>query len=56
MEAVLDVYTRSYDPRFPKVCLDETSTQLLTYSRPPLPNKCGQPERQVYEYGREGGG
>jgi hypothetical protein len=54
MEDVLEVYTRPYDPRFPQVCLDETSTQLLTHSRSPLPLKSGQPERQDYEYGREG--
>jgi hypothetical protein len=54
MEDVLEVYTRPYDPRFPQVCLDETSTQLLTHCRPPLPLKSGQPERQDYEYGREG--
>ena len=54
MEDVLEVYTRPYDPRFPQVCLDETSTQLLTHRRSPLPLKSGQPERQDYEYGREG--
>ena len=54
LEDVLEVYTRPYDARFPQVCLDETSTQLLTHSRSPLPLKPGQPERQDYEYGREG--
>ena len=54
MEDVLEVYTRPYDPRFPQVCLDETSTQLLSHSRPPLPAQPGQPARQDYEYGREG--
>ena len=41
MEDVLEVYTRPYDPRFPQVCLDETSAQLLTHSRPPLPMQPG---------------
>ena len=54
MEDVLAVYTRPYDPRFPQVCLDEASTQLLTHSRTPQPPKPGQPERQDYEYGRAG--
>ncbi len=54
MEDVLEVYTRPYDPRFPQVCLDETSTQLLTHSRSPLLMQPGHPERQDYEYGREG--
>jgi hypothetical protein len=54
MEDVLEVYTRPYDPRFPQVCLDETSTQLLAEARPPLPLGPGQPARQDYEYVREG--
>lgn len=54
MEDVLEVYTRTYDPRFPQVCLDETSTQLLSHSRPPLPMQAGQPARQDYEYVRQG--
>jgi hypothetical protein len=54
MEDVLEVYTRPYDPRFPQVCLDETSTQLLTHSRPLCPIQPGQPARQDYEYVREG--
>ena len=29
MEAVLDVYARPYDPRFPVVNLDETTKQYL---------------------------
>jgi hypothetical protein len=29
MEDVLEVYTRPYDERFPQVCLDEKSKQLL---------------------------
>ena len=46
--------TRPYDPRFPQVCLDEASTQLLTHSRPPQPPQPGRPARQDYEYGRAG--
>ena len=29
MEDVLRVYTRPYDPRFPQLCMDEISKQLL---------------------------
>ena len=29
MEDVLDVYERPYDQRFPQVCMDETSKQLV---------------------------
>ena len=54
MEDVLAVYTRPYDPRFPQVCLDEASTQLLTHGRPPQPPQPGRPARQDYEYGRAG--
>lgn len=54
MEDVLEVYTRPYDPRFPQVCLDETSTQLLREARPPLPPAPGQPARHDPEYVRGG--
>ena len=54
MEDVLDVYTRPYDPRFPQVCLDETSRQLLADVAPPLPAAPGHPARQDYEYARNG--
>jgi hypothetical protein len=54
MEDVLGVYTRPYDPRFPQVCLDETSRQLLRDTREPLPMEPGQPERVDYEYERGG--
>lgn len=29
MEDVLEVYTRPYNPRYPVVCFDETSKQLV---------------------------
>lgn len=54
MEDVLEVYQRPADPRKPLVCLDEASKQLLADSRPPLPPEPGRPERQDYEYVREG--
>jgi hypothetical protein len=54
MEDVLDVYVRPYDPRFPQVCLDELSTQLLADSRPPLPVLPGEPAREDFEYVRHG--
>ena len=37
MEDVLDLYAEPYDPQRPVVCFDETSTQLLAETRPPLP-------------------
>src|SRR5690242_18086289 len=54
MEDVLDVYTRPDDPRFPLVCMDETSTQLLREVRPPVPPAPGRPERVDHEYERGG--
>jgi hypothetical protein len=51
---VLDVYHRPYDPRFPQVCMDETSKQLVGETRTPLPPKPGQPARIDYEYVRHG--
>ena len=54
MEDVLDVYTRPYDPRFPQVCMDEVSKQLLRDTRTPLPAAPGQPIRVDHEYERGG--
>ena len=54
MEDVLDLYAEPYDPKRPVVCFDETSTQLLADTRPPLPAQPGLPQRQDYEYRREG--
>ena len=54
MEDVLDLYAEPHDPQRPVVCFDETSTQLLAETRPPLPPRPGRPLRQDYEYRREG--
>ena len=54
MEDVLDLYEEPYDPQRPVVCFDETSTQLLAHSRPPIPVGRGRPRRQDYEYLRAG--
>jgi len=54
MEEVLGVYTLPYDPEKPLVCLDETSKQLVSETRTPLPMEPGQPLRVDYEYERNG--
>lgn len=54
MEDVLEVYKRPYDPKHPQVCMDETSKQLLTDTKDPIPAKPGSPEKFDYEYNREG--
>ena len=43
MEDVLDLYAEPYDADRPVVCFDETSTQLLTDVRQPLPAQSGRP-------------
>jgi transposase len=54
MEDVLEVYHRPYDPRFPQICMDEGSKQLLAEVREPIPMKPGKPKREDDEYEREG--
>ncbi len=54
MEDVLDVYQRPYDPRFPVLCMDEASKQLIGEVRKPLPMLPGQPLRIDSEYERLG--
>ena len=51
---MLDLYAEPYDPKRLVVCFDETSTQLLADTRPPLLAQPGRPARQDYEYRREG--
>jgi hypothetical protein len=51
---VLAVYTRPHDPDRPLVCLDETSKQLTSETRLPIPMKPGRPARCDYEYERNG--
>lgn len=54
MEAVLALYHEPYDPRYPMICFDETSKQLIKETRQPLPAEPGQPARYDYEYERNG--
>jgi len=54
MEDVLDVYCRPFDPRFPVVNMDEQPFQRLDHTRELIPMKPGQPEREDYEYERNG--
>lgn len=54
MEDVLSVYARPYDKNRPVVCMDEKPYQLLSPSRPSIPMQQGKPEREDYEYIRNG--
>lgn len=54
MEDVLDVYARPYDARFPVICMDEASKQLVGEVREPLPPRPGDTEKEDSEYIRNG--
>lgn len=54
MEDILEVYQRPYDARFPQVCVDEGSKQVLSDKQEPLPMRPGLPERSDSEYERHG--
>ena len=54
LAAVLEVYTRPYDPQRPQVGLDETSKHLVADTRRPIPATPGQPERVDDAYERPG--
>jgi transposase len=52
MEHVLDIYEQPYDPKHPKVCMDESSKQLIKQRH--LPTQPAQVRRVDYEYQRNG--
>ncbi len=54
MEDVIEVYHRPYDERRPVICIDESSKQLVSEVRTPLPVRPGAVARYDYEYRREG--
>jgi hypothetical protein len=54
MEDVLEVYHRPYDARYPQVCMDEGSKQLLADKREGEPMESGKPARYDNEYERHG--
>ncbi len=54
MENVLDVYHRSYNPRYPVVCMDESCKQLIGEVRTPIPISLGHPVLFDDEYVRNG--
>ena len=54
MEEVLDLYHRPLDPEHPVVCFDESSKQLVSETRLPLPAQPNKPERHDCEYKRKG--
>lgn len=54
MEDVLEVYARPYDPKFPVLCMDESSIQLIGEVQEPIPAAPGQPVLIDDEYVRKG--
>jgi len=50
----LEVYHLPYDPDYPVVCMDESSTQLIGEVRDPIPCAPGHPKRIDDEYVRNG--
>jgi len=54
MEEVLDIYKKPYDSKYPVVCMDESSKQLIKEVRQPLPMKPGEVEKFDTEYDRNG--
>lgn len=54
MEDVLEVYARSYDPRYPVLCMDESSMQLIGEVQQPVPAAPGHPVLVDDEYVRNG--
>ena len=54
MEAVLATYAEPYDPKNPKLCMDEQPVQLLLETKIPLPATKEHGERVDYEYERNG--
>jgi len=54
MEDVLDLYAKAYDPKRPRICIDERPCQLLDEGVVPLPLEPGKPRRVDSEYKRKG--
>jgi hypothetical protein len=54
MEDVLDLYERPCDPKRPVICFDERPCQLIGDAIIPMPIKPGSPEKEHYEYVRNG--
>ena len=54
MEDILSVYLRPYDERYPQLCMDEISKQLVSEKRLSLPIRPGDRECYDYEYERKG--
>lgn len=54
MEDVLSVYQLPYDPKYPVICMDESSQQLIGEVRQPIDSKPGVIKKIDDEYVRNG--
>ncbi len=54
MEDVLNQYEEPHDPLHPLICLDEMPFQLIDNILVPVPPKPGKPQKEDYEYRRNG--
>jgi transposase len=54
MENILDLYELPYNPKRPLICFDERPCQLLNHVVMPLPMEPGTPQREDYQYERNG--
>lgn len=54
MEEVLETYAKPYDPKHPRLCMDEQPVQLIGETRVPIPATREHPQRVDYEYERKG--
>jgi len=54
MEDILEVYARPYNRKFPVVCMDESSVQLIGEIHEPIPASLGHPVLIDNEYVRKG--
>ena len=54
MEDILDLYEEPYDPKRPKLCMDERPCQLIDDIVAPIAMKSGKAMKYDYEYERHG--
>jgi len=54
MEDILETYALPYNPKIPVICMDKQPCQLLDHVIKPIAMKPGKPQREDYEYVREG--
>jgi len=54
MEDILEVYALPYAEEIPMICMDERPFQLLDEKLKPIPMKPGSPQKEDYEYVRNG--